>query len=351
MIKDGAIKDQIIQKEDIFVEHLNQKNNQLKNEEFFKGSLETFDKFFNEEEIIKTNKKPVNLSIDNSTISNTKDFSKLKEKIINGGKDKNFSFNMNTKNEKNVEINQMKKQLFNTLQSYESVEDLKKKKLFSNRESAKRSRLKKKQYVENLEKEFLFLKQEIIRIKSLQKLNSKNINIEVINNSVSNNNIINSVIMNNINFNLNINNPKDKEIMNLKKEELHIISNNLTKDSKTVNNYINKQKKLLQNLLIKQIDIITPEKIKNFQNKFLKLEEIKNDDNISVIKNKINKNLESIIELYDIDITSNNHEINQFKPKSKGNNIYNFYNDLKSYIEQYEFIYNKIEYLAEQQKQ
>ena len=166
MIKDGAIKDPIIQKEDIFVEHLNQKNNQLKNEEFFKGSLETFDKFFNEEEIIKTNKKPVNLSIDNSTISNTKDFSKLKEKIINGGKDKNFSFNMNTKNDKNIEINQMKKQLFNTLQSFESVEDLKKKKLFSNRESAKRSRLKKKQYIENLEKEFLFLKQEIIRIKS-----------------------------------------------------------------------------------------------------------------------------------------------------------------------------------------
>ena len=347
MIKDGAIKDQIIQKEDIFVEHLNQKNNQLKNEEFFKGSLETFDKFFNEEEIIKTNKKPVNLSIDNSTISNTKDFSKLKEKIINGGKDKNFSFNMNTKNEKNVEINQMKKQLFNTLQSYESVEDLKKKKLFSNRESAKRSRLKKKQYVENLEKEFLFLKQEIIRIKSLQKFNSKNINIEFINNSVSNNNIINSVIMDNINFNFNINNPKDKEIMNLKKEELHIISNNLTKDSKTVNNYINKQKKLLQNCLIKQIEIIIPTEIKNFQNKFLKIDEIKKDDSISIIKNKITRNLEVIKDLYDIEIIPETDKNNSLKIVSKVNNIYNFYKDLKSYVEQYELIYNNLHNLSE----
>ena len=310
MIKDGAIKGQIIQEEDIFLEHLNHKNNPLKNEEFIKGSLETFDKFFSEEEIIKTNKKPVNLSIEYSPISNKSDFNKVKEKIINGGKEKIFPFNMSIKNEKNVEMNQMKKQLFNTLQSYEPVEDLKKKKLFLNRESAKRSRLKKKQYIENLEKEFLFLKEEINRLK-----NGKN-NIETINNSISNNNIFQNAIRNN-KMVPNINTHKDKEILNLKKQELHIISNNLEKDTRTVNSYINKQKKLLQNLLIKQIDIITPVKIKNFQNKFLKLEEIKNDDNISVIKNKINKNLESIIELYDIDTTNNNQETNQFKYKSK----------------------------------
>ena len=53
-------------------------------------------------------------------------------------------------NENAPEINQMKKQLFNTLQNIESNEDLKKKKLILNRESAKKSRLKKKQYIENL---------------------------------------------------------------------------------------------------------------------------------------------------------------------------------------------------------
>ena len=81
------------------------------------------------------------------------------------------------------------------------------------------------------------------------------------------------------------------------------------------------------------------------------MEEIKKDDNISVIKNKINKNLEVIIELYDINVSNYNNEINLNQNKSKGNNIYNFYNDLKSYIEQYEFIYNKINNLEEQQAQ
>ena len=360
MEKDGTLNKPIIQKEDIFVEHLNHNNNPLKNEEFFKGSLETFDKYFNEEESIKTSTKPINLLIKYSPISKKNDLKAFNEKVINGGQEKKTPFNFNIKdilNEKNVEVNQMKRQIFNTLQSYELEEDLKKKKLFLNRESAKRSRLKKKKYVENLEKEYLFLKEEIVKLKSLQKLNFKN-NAEKINYSISNNNFIKNAIMNDkiipnidINLNININSPKDKEILSLKKEELNIISNNLENDSKTVNNYINKQKKLLQHLLINQIDIITPLKIKNFQRKYLKLEEIKKDDNISVIKNKINKNLEAIIELYDINVSNYNNEINLNQNKSKGNNIYNFYNDLKSYIEQYEFIYNKINNLEEQQAQ
>ena len=360
MEKKGALNNSMIQKEDIFLQHLNLNKNPLKNEEFIKGSLETFDKYFNEEKSIKTSKKPLNQLLEYSPISKKNDFNKYEERIINGGQDKNSPFDPNIKdnpNEKNVEMNPMKKQLFNTLQSFEPEEDLKKKKLFLNRESAKRSRLKKKKYVENLEKEYLFLKEEIMKFKSLPKPYCKN-NMEKITKSTPNNNIIKNIIMDNkaiqnidINFNININNPKDKEITNLKKEELNIISNNLEKESKTVNNYINKQKKLLQNLLIKQIDIITPTSIKNFQKKFLKLEEIKKDDNISIIKNKINKNLEAIIELYDIDITNNNNEINLYKNKSKGNNIYNFYKDLKSYIEQYGFIYNKIDNLAEEKNQ
>jgi hypothetical protein len=131
--------------------------------------------------------------------------------------------------------------------------------------------------------------------------------------------------------------------LSLKKEEFNIISNNLEKDSNVVNSYINKQKKILQNLLIKQIDIITPLTLKDFQNKFLKLEEIKKDDTISIIKNKINNNLEAIIELYDINIEEKNNKKNINKKFSKGNNIYNFYNDLKKYVEQYELLYNNID--------
>ena len=91
MIKDGTIKGQIIQEEDIFLEHLNHKNNPLKNEEFIKGSLETFDKFFNEEETIKNSNKNVNQSIDYSCASFGNNCFNFNEKIVNGGKEKNIS--------------------------------------------------------------------------------------------------------------------------------------------------------------------------------------------------------------------------------------------------------------------
>ena len=355
MEKETSIQNQISQKGDIFLEHLNQNNGPLKNQDFVKGNLDTFDKYFNEEESITNSKKPINLSIEYSPLSYKNNCKIFDRKVINGGKNKIFPFNMNINDiisDKTDDITHMKKQLFNTHQNFESVDDLKKKKLILNRESAKRSRLKKKKYIENLEKEFLFLKEELLRLKSLQNSNYKS-NREIINNNFSNNNIYKSVIQDNtirpnigINLNLNIeNNQKDKEILNLKKDELNIISNNLENDSKTINNYINKQKKMLQNLLIKQIGIITPDKIKNFQNKFLKLEDIKNDDSISTIKNKINNNLETIIELYDIDIKTLN-QINSCKNISKGINIYNFYNDLKSYVEQYEIIFKKLENLV-----
>ena len=330
-------------KKDPILELLNQKSNPLKNEDFIKGSLDGFDKFFNEEENIKESKNPINSLFDYSPISNKNIFNKSYENIINGGKNKIFTFDLNAKeiiHEKRFERTQNKKQIFNTLQN-DKLEDLKKKKLILNRESAKRSRLKKKNYIENLEKEYQILKEEIMRLKSSKNSLSRN-NKEIFNDIIPNNNIIENIKIDNKIINL-----KDKEIMRLKKDELNIISNNLGKDSKTINNYINKQKKLLQNCLIKQIEIIIPTEIKNFQNKFLKIDEIKKDDSISIIKNKITRNLEVIKDLYDIDIKPEKDENNSLKIVSKGNNIYNFYKDLKSYVEQYEFIYNSLDNLSE----
>ena len=297
MEKDESKKDLIFPKEDIFLEHLNHNNNPLKNEEFIKGSLETFDKFFSEEETINTSNKIVNKSIDYSPLLFRKNCLNFNEKIVNGGKDKdNLKPFINDKiNDNNSEILKSKTQLFNTQQESEMNNDLKKRKLIMNRESAKKSRLKKKKYIENLEKEYL-----------------------------------------------NINCHKDKEILSLKKEEFSIISNNLEKDPKHINDFINKQKKILQNLLVKQIELLTPLYIKDFQNKFLKLEEIKKDDSVSVIKNKTNNILEAIIELYDIDIKDDKSDKNLSSKNSKGYNIYIFYNSLKSYIEQYEFIFNQL---------
>ena len=352
MEKSESKTDLIFPKEDIFLEHLNHNNNPLKNEEFVKGNLETFDKFFNEEETIKIPNKTINQSIDYSCASLGNNCFNFNEKLVNGGKDKNISLNVFIKdkiNDNNIETIKAKTQLFNTLQESEMVTDLKKRKLIMNRESAKKSRLKKKKYIENLEKEYLILKEELIRLKSLENLNSKN-NLELVNERYSNNNMIENIISHNkniisadVDLNFNINNHKDKEIVSLKKEEFKIISNNLEKDQKVINDYINKQKKILQNLLVKQIDLMTPISIKDFQNKFLKLEEIKKDDSISVIKNKINKNLEAIIELYDINVKEDKDNKNVNSKNSKGFNIYIFYNSLKSYIEQYEYIYNQID--------
>ena len=330
-------------KKDPILDLLNQNSNPLKNEDFIKGSLDGFDKFFSEEENVRESKNPINSSVDYIPLSSQNIYNKSDEKIINGGKDKIHIYDMNAKgtiHEKNKEKNQTKKQIFNTLQN-DKYEDLKKKKLILNRESAKRSRLKKKNYIENLEKEYLILKEEIMRLKSSQNILCKNTK-EILNDSIPSNNIIENIKINNI-----INNPKDKEIMRLKKDELNIISNNLGKDSKTINNYINKQKKLLHNCLIRQIDIMVPLEIKYFQNKFLKMDEIKKDDSISIIKNKITRNLEVIKDLYDIEIIPETDKNNSLKNDSKGNNIFNFYKYLKSYVEQYELIYNKIDNLSE----
>ena len=94
-----------------------------------------------------------------------------------------------------------------------------------NRESAKKSRLKKKQYIENLEKEFVLLREELIKIKSLRNLNNKNNLDNTSENFSNNNNIIENIIYHNKNmFNIdmnssfNVNNHKDKEFLSLKKE-------------------------------------------------------------------------------------------------------------------------------------
>jgi hypothetical protein len=88
-----------------------------------------------------------------------------------------------------------------------------------------------------------------------------------------------------------------------------------------------------------------PIKIKLFQNKYLKLSSIKYDDTLNVIKNKIDKNLETLQELYD----KNNfkHQDNgdakikeyNIKSKSMPNSIYNFYHNLKNYINSLEKIF------------
>ena len=360
MEKDNLLNNmnnQNISKEEIFLDYLNFNNSPLKKEDFIKPTLETFDKFFANEEsspksIASFNKlMPDYFTFNNINISNLNNSMK-KNKIMNANQEKiimDDKNKINFNNKKDINLNEkydednLKINLFNTTQNEKfTIEDLKKKKLIMNRESAKKSRLKKKIYIENLEKEYIILKEEIIRIKSNQNLNGSD---KIYNEYYSNDQLIENIIKNNNNINFNYNfNSKDNEIYELKKEEINIITNNLEKNSEVANNYINKQKKILQYLLVKQIDIMIPIKIKVFQKKFLKLQTIDEDDSIETIKNKININLNTIIELYDIDGEDNNKTTNIYnKKKSMAYQIYDFYISLKEYVNQYDIIYNKIE--------
>ena len=74
-----------------------------------------------------------------------------------------------------------KKKELNSFQATEQIEtELKQKKLLLNRESAKKSRLKRKIYIENLEKQYLILKTEYIKIIEKQKLNQGYINNSIL---------------------------------------------------------------------------------------------------------------------------------------------------------------------------
>ena len=71
-----------------------------------------------------------------------------------------------------VNTESKKKNIFRTLtKNKNSNEDLKQKKLLMNRESAKKTRLKKKRYIENLEKQYILLKEEFIKLRENQKRN------------------------------------------------------------------------------------------------------------------------------------------------------------------------------------
>ena len=336
--KINLVKNPNFLKEDIFLDYLVYNNNPLTNEEFIEPKLESFDKFFNEEENSLKSNILSNKSYSQIYSSFQNNNNNLeKNKIMNGAEDKiiidnkrNNNLNLIESNEENNEI----KKLFN-------IEDSRAKKLIMNRESAKKSRLKKKKYIQNLEKEYVILKEELIRAKS--NINSNN-NDKFMNNLYSNK-IIENIMKNksdSIDLNLNLNN-KEKEIFDLKNQEKEIITKNLEKDKESVKIYVKKQKSVLEYLLVKQIDIMTPIRIKTFQNKFLKLENFDTGDNINIIKNKIESNLNTIIELYDID--ENNCKKNKIcnKNTSMSYQLYDFYSNLKKYINQYDLIFNKIE--------
>ena len=319
--KNNQIKSPIVIKGDIFSDYLNYNSfqNSLLNKDFAKPDNETFDKFFNNDENSIKSYNSLNdysrqyvskPSLSEGQMSNL--FSLNNSDFIYSPKDK-------TNNEEKINNDDIKRKCkFNAIANKEiSIEEKKKKKLLMNRESAKKSRQKKKNYIENLEKQYMLLKEEFIKIREEQKLNNLNLN----NQTKSNQN--QSVIQN-------------------KKNKL--ISNNIELGrTNDLNNNANNQKRLMIYLLINQIDLITPIRIKSFQNKFLKMKSLEADDSIEVIKNKIDMNLNIIIELYGIEV--NNIPNLDFcnNKKSIAYQLYDYYKEVKSLVNRFEKIYNNFD--------
>ena len=329
--------------QDIFREFLNFNNfhNEILNEDFPKHSFDSFDKFNSNDEY---SMRSLN-SLNNITKSNNLNKSQMNElkiptpkKIMHLMNINNLNFenltkiNLNGKNEinsikeiKDIKPNNQflsKKIEFNSLQTSEQVDnEIKQKKLLINRESAKKSRLKRKIYIENLEKQYLILKTEYIKIIEKQKLNQCYVNNSILKNE-------HFIDDNKINPNLKIG--KENVLYDFKK---------LQEDNIQINNdCLNKQKKIMENILINQIDMMTPINIKLLQHKFLKLNKIDNNDNFQTIKNKINSNIEMIKELYDIN--ENDIDINK---KSKGYKLFDFYSNVAKLLNKYEVICTNID--------
>lgn len=148
-------------------------------------------------------------------------------------------------------------------------------KLLMNRISARKSRLKKKQYIKCLEEETARLKNEILLKKNVEIVPDK------INSDLSkedkekNDKFFNKFIL-------------------FEKQEKEIKLKGQKKQAGIMKQYENLQKSLLREMLVKQIHCFIPLRLRIFGDKFIKLIEINEDDEISVIINKINENIDKI---------------------------------------------------------
>ena len=328
-----------INDQDIFGEFLNFNNfnNDIMNEDFPKHGFDSFDKFNQNDEI---SMKSIN-SISEIHKTNNLNKSQINElqiptpkKIIRLMNVSNLNFenlkkiNLNGKNEinsiKELKPNNQflsKKKELNPPNTEKVETEIKQQKLLLNRESAKKSRLKRKIYIENLEKQYLILKTEYIKIIEKQKLNKGYHNNSILKNE-------HFLDDNKINPNLKIG--KENVLYEFKKQNEENIQKN--------NDCMNTQKKIMENILINQIDMMTPINIKLLQHKFLKLNKIDNNDNFQTIKNKTNSNIEMIKELYDIN--ENDIDINK---KSKGYKLFEFYSNISTLLNKYEVICTNID--------
>jgi len=223
---------------------------------------------------------------------------------------------MDNGNNNNIKSdNNIRYPLFNIYS--DSKELIKKKKLLMNRISAKKSRMKKKNYIKNLEEEI--------------KKNKSIIEEKIILEKIYNPNILNK----NDNTNIQLNNIiKNYEFLLKKEKEIQYNDND-----DIYNEYSNIQKKFLQQIINQELKISMPIKCKLFAEKYLKLENFDDFDSFSVILNKIDKNISILKELYnfeeDEDEENKNIVLAKMKMESeiKAFQLFNYFLYLKEIIQ------------------
>lgn len=140
--------------------------------------------------------------------------------------------------------------------------------LLNNKLSARKSRQKKKEYVKCLEEELVKLRNEI----SFNKKVNNQFKDEI---SQNNNKLFNNII-------------------NFEKQKEKIYKKGKNDQQKLMEELEVSQKIILTKLLIQQINYSIPLKFQIFEKKYLKLIPLSDDDSISIIISKVNKNLDKI---------------------------------------------------------
>jgi len=208
---------------------------------------------------------------------------------------------------KDIEIEEnMKKPLF---EIYSNLKDFQKqKKLLMNRISAKKSRLKRKKYISLLEDELKKNKNILEEKKQLENFYLKE--------TCEKENEINKV-SNAVNL-FDVLSKKENEIKNNKN---NLINENIIKE------YCNLQFDFIKKMFIAKLGIYMPLKCKLFSKKYLKLENLEDDDDLNIVLDKVKNNINILKELYNFE----KKDLEENK-KSKDIQLYRFFINIKKII-------------------
>lgn len=185
--------------------------------------------------------------------------------------------------------------------------------LLMNRLSARKSRLKKKKYIKDLEEEIARLRNQMI---------------------LNNNIYPNSNNSFNLSTNEKISSEKNELFLNkmilLEKQEKEVKKEGQKKSQNTMKQYESFQKNILIEMLIRQIHYFIPLKYQIYGEKFIKLIKINEDDSITVIISKIEENLGKIKSYMDIVSKKRIKLVIKF---------YEIYKKLKTYVDNFQVLF------------